>query len=246
MIKKEFKVSKTIVLSLMYMLFTALLVAANAMATKQVPIGKWFGIDISITVGIICYPITFLITDIIGELWGKKEAQLAVIGGVCGQIMAMIFIVIANAIKGSDAVTDANFANILGSNWILTIGSLLACFLSQSWDVWVFHKIRDKYIAKHGSTKGGRWIWNNVSTITSQFIDSVVFYIFLLIMLSTLGVKLPASTAVATVFAYWVIKIAIAVLDTPIFYLCTTKWKKSKEVQNEQKEDEQSDITSTL
>ena len=209
----------------MYMLFAALLVASNAVAAKQVPIGRWFGIDISITIGIVCYPITFLITDIIGELWGKKEAQIAVIGGLIGQVIAMILIVIANAIKGSDAGTDANFSAILGSNWILTLGSLLACFLSQTWDVWVFHKIRDKYIEKHGSTKGGRWIWNNASTITSQLIDSIVFYCFLLIMLSTLGVHLRFRTCVVTIFAYWIIKAAIAILDTPIFYLCTTKGK---------------------
>lgn len=237
--------TKRTALCLLYMLFTALLVAANAMATKQVPIGKWFGIELSITVGIICYPFTFLITDIIGEIWGKKEAQIAVIGGLFGQIVAMVLIVIANVIKGSDGTVDANFANILGSNWILTIGSLLACFLSQSWDVWVFHKIRDKYIAKHGSTKGGRWIWNNVSTITSQLIDSVVFYIFLLIMLSTLGVHLPASTCAATIFAYWIIKVAIAIADTPIFYLCTNKYKRKKENGNGE-DKEQSDISSTL
>lgn len=221
--------TKSNALILLYMLFTALLVAANAMATKQVPIGRWFGIEVSITVGIICYPLTFLITDVIGELWGKKEAKTAVIGGLIGQIVAMVLIVIANVIKGSDAGTDANFASILGSNWILTIGSLLACFLSQSWDVWVFHKIRDKYIEKHGSTKGGRWIWNNASTMTSQLIDSIVFYIFLLIMLRTLGVVLPFKTCVVTVFAYWVIKVGIAALDTPIFYLLTGGFKNEKE-----------------
>ena len=47
--------------------------------------------------------------------------------------------------------------------------------VSQSWDVAVFHAIRDRYIAKHGSTKGGRWLWNNGSTITSQIWDTVIY-----------------------------------------------------------------------
>lgn len=212
-------------LSILYMVFAALLVCSNCMATKQVPVGVWFGCNISITAGIICYPFTFLITDVIGELWGKEKAKRAVVGGFIGQIIAIALIVIANNLPGSDPEVSAMYNSILGSNWILTIGSLTACLLSQSWDVWVFHKIRDSYISKHGSTKGGKWIWNNASTITSQFIDSIVFYIGLLIMLRTQGIVIPANVAVITVFVYWLIKVAIAILDTPFFYFFTRKSK---------------------
>ena len=218
-------------LIILYTLFAAMLVCANCIATKQIPIGRWFGVDVSITVGVICYPVTFLITDIIGEKFGKKEATMAVIAGLVAQVVAIIFVVIANAIPGNDKAVAEQFNGILGSNWILTIGSLTACLLSQTWDVWVFHKIRNKYIEKHGSTKGGRWIWNNASTITSQLIDSVVFYCFLLLMLHTQGVDLPINVCFITVFAYWVIKLAIAVLDTPFFYLLTNKYGKKDEQQ---------------
>lgn len=208
-------------LSILYMIFAALLVCSNCIAAKQVPVGTWFGQNIAITAGIICYPFTFLITDVIGELYGKKYAQRAVIGGFIGQIIAVLLIVAANLLPGNDPNTASMFNSILGSNWILTLGSLTACLLSQSWDVYVFHKIRDKYIKKHGSTKGGKWIWNNASTISSQLIDSVVFYVGLLIMLSTQGITLPFNVIVITIFVYWLIKIAIALLDTPIFYLLT-------------------------
>ena len=208
-------------LHILYMIFAALLVCANCIAAKQINIGTWFGYNIAITVGIICYPFTFLITDIIGELYGKKQAQRAVIGGFLGQIIAILLVVIANLIPGNDLSTSAAFNSILGSNWILTIGSLAACLASQTWDVWVFHKIRDSYIKKHGSTKGGRWIWNNASTISSQLIDSVIFYIGLLIMLRTQGIILPTNVAVTTVFVYWIVKVIIAILDTPLFYFFT-------------------------
>ena len=176
-IKHLFKDDKTILI-ILYSLFAGLLVCANTIAAKQIIIGRWFGQDVAITVGIVCYPFTFLITDIIGERWGKKAAQRAVIGGMVGQVVAILLTVLANVLPGNNPRTDASFNAILGSNWILTIGSLIACLLSQSWDVWIFHKLRDKYIEKHGSTKGGRWIWNNVGTITSQLIDSIVFYCF--------------------------------------------------------------------
>ena len=213
-------------LHILYMLFAATLVCANLMAAKQISIGTWFGYPIAITVGIICYPITFLITDIIGEIWGKKEAQRAVFGGFIGQIGAVLLIIAANLLPGNDAIMAESFNLVLGSNWILTIGSLTACLLSQTWDVWVFHKIRDAYIKKYGSTKGGRWIWNNASTISSQLIDSIVFYIGLIIMLRTQGVILPLDVAIVTVFVYWLVKVAIALLDTPFFYFFTRKAKK--------------------
>ena len=213
-------------LSLLYMIFAALLVCANLMAAKQVPVGKWFGLDIAITAGVICYPFTFLVTDIIGELWGKKEAQRAVIGGFVGQIIAVVMIIIANAMPGNDPVMTEMFSSVLGSNWILTVGSLVACFVSQMWDVQVFHKVRSAYIKKHGSIKGGRWIWNNLSTISSQLIDSIIFYIGLLIMLRTQGIVLPFNVIVTTIFVYWLIKIAIALLDTPFFYFFTRKSEK--------------------
>ena len=213
-------------LSLLYMIFAALLVCANLMAAKQVPVGKWFGLDIAITAGVICYPFTFLVTDIIGELWGKKEAQRAVIGGFIGQIIAVVMIIIANAMPGNDPVMTEMFNSVLGSNWILTVGSLVACFVSQMWDVQVFHKVRSAYIKKHGSIKGGRWIWNNLSTISSQLIDSIIFYIGLLIMLRTQGIVLPFSVIITTIFVYWLIKIVIALLDTPFFYFFTRKSEK--------------------
>jgi len=54
----------------------------------------------------------------------------------------------------TDAVMDNAYQTLLGQNWIFVIGSLSAYLVSQSWDVAVFHAIRDLYIAKHGSTKG--------------------------------------------------------------------------------------------
>ena len=217
-------------LVILYAMFAALLVCANMVAAKQIYIGQWFGVDISITVGILCYPFTFLITDVIGEKYGKKEAQMAVVGGFIGQVLAILLVVLANVIPSRDEAMNVSFNSVLGSNWILTIGSLVACLISQSWDVFIFHKVRDKYVEKHGSTKGGRWIWNNVSTITSQLIDSVIFYLFLLLMLHTQGIDLPFHVCVITIFVYWLFKMAIAILDTPFFYLLTNKYGKKEEI----------------
>lgn len=79
--------------------------------------------------------------------------------------------------------------------------------------MWVFHKLRDKYIAKHGSVRGGRWIWNNASTMTSQAIDTIIF-----ILLAFWG---TVPNIWAMVISQYVLKLVLAALDTPVFYLLT-------------------------
>jgi uncharacterized integral membrane protein (TIGR00697 family) len=234
-------------LAILYMLFAASLIGANCIAAWQIPViagFKWFGVtEVSITAGIIFYPFTFLITDIIGENYGRRAANKAVLGGFIGQVAVILVIVIINAImKATGTEGQEAFENYLAGNWILTLGSLLACIVSQTWDVFIFHKLRDNYIKKHGSTKGGKWIWNNLSTIGSQLIDSVIFYIgftiFNNVHLAQFGV--PAMTAekfFVTLLVYWVIKIIIALLDTPIFYALTMGHKDRMSVTSDHESD---------
>jgi uncharacterized integral membrane protein (TIGR00697 family) len=103
---------------------------------------------------------------------------------------------------------------------------MVAYFASQSWDVFFFHKLRDKYIAKHGDTAGGRWIWNNGSTMTSQIIDTVLF----------IGISFGIgfgwffnpemhTSLISMMIGQYVLKFILAALDTPFFYLLTGKHK---------------------
>lgn len=207
-------------LVILYILFGGALITANCIANKMIYVGNWFGEDIRITMGIICYPFTFLLTDIIGEKFGKKAAFTAVVGGFIGQIISMILIFIGMAIPGNIFPSDTtaeSYRIVFGNGCMLILGSLIGCLVSQTWDVWIFHKIRAAYIKKHGTTKGGKWIWNNVGTITSQLIDSAIFY----------GIAFGFSQGMTltkyfiTILVYWLIKTCIALLDTPFFYLFT-------------------------
>lgn len=212
-------------LYLLYMLFGVALVTANCMATKvfQMPFSL-FGSPVTLTVGVICYPFTFLVTDIIGELWGKKEAGYAVGFGFICQLVSTALIIVARYLPAVDPVVQGSYVTLLGQNWIFVVASLSAYLCSQKWDVFVFHTIRSKYIEKHGSTKGGKWIWNNCSTITSQLIDSVIYVIvafgfgFGWLFDGVHGVAL-----LNMIIAQWLVKAVIALLDTPVFYLCTRR-----------------------
>ena len=215
-------------LYLLYMLFGVALITANCIASKLMILPfQMFGSAVTITCGVIVYPITFLVTDILGEIWGKKEAGLAVKFGFICQIIATAIIVIARYIPAADANMQEAYVNLLGQNTMFVISSLSAYLCSQKWDVFIFHKIRDAYIKKHGSTKGGKWIWNNVGTMTSQLLDSSIY----VLVAFGLGFKWLWTPGMATmmlnmIIAQWLFKVAIAALDTPFFYWFTREGKR--------------------
>ena len=215
-------------LYLLYMLFGVALITANCIASKLMILPfQMFGSAVTITCGVIVYPITFLVTDILGEIWGKKEAGLAVKFGFICQVIATAIIVIARYIPAADAAMQEAYVNLLGQNTMFVIASLSAYLCSQKWDVFIFHKIRDAYIKKHGSTKGGKWIWNNVGTMTSQLLDSSIY----VLVAFGLGFKWLWTPGMATmmlnmIIAQWLFKVAIAALDTPFFYWFTREGKR--------------------
>lgn len=210
-------------LYLLYMILATGLVTANCIASKVfiMPFNL-FGSAVTLTTGAICYPLTFLITDIIGELWGREKANIAVRWGFVSQLISTAIIIIARYLPATDAVMQDSYVTLLGQNWVFVLASLTAYTISQHWDVWVFHNIRDRYIKKHGNTKGGKWIWNNVSTCTSQMLDSVI-YVAIAFGFGFGWLSDPSmhSVMINMIIGQILVKVIIALLDTPIFYLCT-------------------------
>lgn len=210
-------------LSLLRMIFAVSLVISNVVTAKLIYTGvTLFGTVITLPGAALCYAITFLMTDVIGEIWGKREADKTVWLGFICQVLATLLIIFTQFLPAADADTQQAYNRILGQNYIFVIGSLVAYFASQSWDVWVFHKIRDWYIAKHGTTTGGRWIWNNGSTMTSQIIDTVLF----------IGISFGVGfgwifkpemhpALAAMMVGQYALKFILAALDTPFFYILT-------------------------
>lgn len=190
--------------------FVMLLVLANIFASKVV---NFWGLVIPSAV--VCYPFTFLITDIIGEIYGKEEANKTVkLGFICQMISLMlIFIAIRLPIYEYSSASQEQFVAVLGSSFRVVFASMIGYLCSQKWDVFIFHKIRDKYINKKGSTKGGKWIWNNVSTMTSQILDTAIF-----ITIAFWGV---VPNILTMILSQYFIKFIFALLDTPFFYLLT-------------------------
>ena len=210
-------------LHILYMVFSMALITANCIASKVFNVGITLnGAPVVLTVGAICYPLTFLVTDMIGEMWGKKEGNTAVLGGFICQIISTLIIIIARFLPPNDPSTQDAYVTLLGQNYIFVIASLTAYLASQKWDVFVFHKIRSAWIVKHGTTKGGKWLWNNVGTISSQLIDSILYAgIAFGIGFGWLADSTMHAALFNMILAQWIIKLILALLDTPFFYLFT-------------------------
>lgn len=207
------------------MIFVVALVISNVVTAKLFATGiTLFGSPLSLPGAALCYAITFLSTDVIGEIWGKEEANRTVRWGFVGQIVATTLIILTQHLPAVDIEAQAAYNRLLGQNWIFVIGSMIAYFASQSWDVFVFHKIRDAYIKKHGNTKGGRWIWNNASTMTSQIIDTVLFIgISFGVGFGWLFDKAMWTSLATMMIGQYGLKFILAAVDTPFFYLLTSR-----------------------
>jgi hypothetical protein len=205
-------------LQLLGMLFGISLVISNVVTGKLIYTGiSLFGTVITLPGAAVCYAITFLITDIVGELWGKEEANLIVRWGMIGQILATLLIIFTQYLPAADPDMQTAYVSLLGQNWIFVVGSLVAYIASQSWDVFVFHKLRDKYKGTRG-----RWLWNNASTLTSQIIDTVLFIgISFGIGFGWLWNSEMHSTLTAMMVGQYLFKAILALIDTPFFYFFT-------------------------
>ena len=160
------------------------------------------------TLGNVLYASIFFATDILSEMYGKKEAKKGVLLGFVTLIVATLWMQIALFFKPSPHDTmDPALKKIFSIMPRITIASITAYLLSQFHDVWAFHFWKRK-------TKGKfLWLRNNASTMVSQAIDTVVFTT--IAFLGTVSTSTFLSIMLTTYFLKWL----VALFDTPFLYL---------------------------
>lgn len=198
-------------------MFIAALVASNLIFQKFFywnPFG-WYRFELS--VGILPYPITFLITDIISEIYGKKKANQVVIAGIFASFFSMLIVIIANYTPAIEAspVNNTIFTKVFGLSPIAVLASMLAYLFAQFIDIRIFHFWKEKTKGKH------LWLRNNFSTFSSQFIDTLT----VITLLSVFKV-LPWNLFTTLLISGFLFKIIIAILDTPVLYFIVHLFKK--------------------
>jgi len=180
--------------------FISCITIASVLASKIITI---FGLFVP--AGVLAYSVTFICTDVISDIWGRKRANDAVLGGFVALVGVLILVRLSLMWpKAPFWNNDVAFNSVLGSTSRIIIASFIAYIVSQYHDVWAFHFWKQKTGERH------LWLRNNLSTAVSQFLDSFIF-----ISIAFYGV-MPIWPLIA---GQWIIKLAIAVLDTPLVYL---------------------------
>ncbi len=213
--------SKKILAYKIYMTLAALFI--TSLVVSNLIFQKFFYWDFfglytfKISVGILPYPITFLITDLISEIYGKKKANQVVKVGIFASFFSMAIIYIANEVPAIDTspIGDELFTKVFGLSPIAVLASMIAYLFAQFIDIRIFHFWKDYTKGKH------LWLRNNFSTFTSQFIDTLT----VLLLLCSFGV-LPWDIFYSLLISGFLFKVLIALLDTPILYLAVYYFRK--------------------
>ena len=158
------------------------------------------------------YPFTFLLTDILSEKYSKKEVLIVV---KLGSLIAIV-------------------PTILIAGWLIAIASITTFYIIQQLDVQIFHYFKQKM-------SKAWWVRNNVSTISSQLFDTIMFYTLAFAILPAIAVMLfgtsdewffmSSDQIIKYIIADYSIKVILALLDTPLFYIFAIRVK-SKLKQN--------------
>ncbi|WP_299338416.1 queuosine precursor transporter [uncultured Psychroserpens sp.] len=196
-------------------LFITSLVVSNLIFQKFF---YWYPFDVEIfgaklfeiSVGILPYPITFLITDLISEIYGKKRANQVVVAGIFASVFSLLIILVSSSVPAiaESPIQDELFNKVFGNSAIAVFASMSAYLFAQFVDIQIYHFWKRLTKGKH------LWLRNNFSTWFSQFIDTFSI-VFLLCMFEVL----PWSSFKGLLVSGFLFKVLVAALDTPFLYL---------------------------
>ena len=216
-------------------LFSVVLVLTNIIGVKlfQGPLNP---ASHALTTGIITYPVTFLLTDVVSEIWGAKKANAMVLIGFLMSLVMLIFIQLAIHLPphpywvapansfGFETVSEYQnaFNSVFSVNGKLLFGSMLAYMVAQLLDVRLYHMWKRITKGKH------LWIRNNGSTSISQLVDtfivnSILFY---------WGFGWEFWQGISVMFTIYCYKLMLAIIDTPLIYLSVAMIKKKFNLPN--------------
>ncbi len=170
-----------------------------------------FGMPLfELSVGILPYPITFLITDIISEIFGKKSANQVVVAGIFASFFSIGILLLAGAVPAieSSPIDNATFQKVFALSPLAVLASMIAYLSAQFVDIRIYHFWKNLTQGKH------LWLRNNFSTFASQIIDSTT----VILLLCSFQV-LPWELFWGLVISSIIFKILVAAIDTPFLYL---------------------------
>lgn len=186
-------------------LYLTSLFAANTLGLKIMP----FIFHSHLSVGVFSFPIVFLMTDVIGEVYGKKIAKMFVFAGFISTALFIAYSLISLAMPWSKNGLWAKegYNLIFGISARIAFASLVAFIIGEYQDVLAFF-----YIKKFTGT-GNFWLRSNLSNVWSQFLDTVIF-----MTIAFAGVY-KTHTLIVIIFTWWLYKVAMGLAYTPLSYV---------------------------
>lgn len=181
------------------------LFAANTLGLKIMPF--LFGSHLS--VGVFSFPIVFLMTDVVGEVYGKRAAKFFVLAGFISTALFIAYSFLSLAMPWSAAGEWAKdgYNQIFGISVRIAIASLTAFLIAEYQDVFTFFFIRARLGAKLF------WLRSLLSNLWSQLLDTIIF-----MTIAFAGVY-QTRTLISIIITWWLYKVAMGALYTPLSYL---------------------------
>jgi hypothetical protein len=191
-------------------IFIASLVTANLIFQKFFTWAPFGVYTFQLSVGILPYPVTFLVTDLVSEMYGKKRADVVVWSGFIASLFVIVVVLVADAVPGTawSPVQDATFHKVFGLFGPAVFASMVAYLTAQFIDIRLFHFWKRLTKGRH------LWLRNNGSTILSQLVDTTTVLLLLCITGVVEWSRFPGLLENGFLF-----KVMVALLDTPLFYL---------------------------
>ncbi len=186
-------------------LYLTSLFAANTLGLKIMPF--LFGSHLSVAV--FSFPIVFLMTDVIGEVFGKKIAKFFVRAGFISTALFILYSIISIAMPWSSAGewARAGYDQIFGVSLRIAVASLSAFLVAEYQDVFAFFFFKERLGNKLF------WLRSFLSNLWSQFLDSAIFMV-----IAFAGVY-STKTLISIIISWWLYKVAMGLLYTPLSYL---------------------------
>lgn len=183
--------------------------------------------SMEMTLGNVLFASTFLATDIVSELYGKKEAKRAAFMGI---LSSCVFLLVSRSwflfTPAENDIVHAKLCEVFSNSAQIVVSSLVVYAVVQLLDVWLYHFIWNITEKKSGNSSGFLWLRNNLATLISQLVNAVLYT-----FLAFYGIY-PIKTLVSVAVSSYVIFIVTSLLDTPFLYLARALHKKEADYEN--------------
>ncbi len=209
----------------LYVYSAIAIIAANIQVLKQANFNFFSSINQKIipfyepspiALGTILFASTFLCTDILSEYYGKEKARKNVLIGFCSFFLMTILMLVTIGIQPAEdefvSMVQESLATLFTPMTSIFVASMIAYLISQYFDIWFF-----SYLKTVSSNKL-LWLRNNVSTAVSSLIDNTIFSIFAWIILNPNPFPL-SDVVMIFILGVYLLRVFIAILDTPFIYL---------------------------